>query len=143
MALALSLFRISGRLCVKRFPRGMLPSASRQQGTTVPSQRIPTWSRRPIQKCTSCLSAALSGQMNFSAASRYILSESVNPFLFSRKVKLFFSTAIISSLRVFSPPSFHSLKTQIVPFFSALRQKEIIGSRYSSRDIFLSLASYE
>ena len=38
---------ISSMGVLKILPKFIVPSASRQQGTTVPSQRTPTWSRSP------------------------------------------------------------------------------------------------
>ena len=40
-------FQISSSGWAKRFPRGISPSWSRQQGTSVPSQSTPSWSRSP------------------------------------------------------------------------------------------------
>ena len=76
-AAALGAERISSRLCSSKLPRGISPSWSRQQGTTVPSHRTAACSRRPRQKRVPLSGALKSGHSNFSACSRYSRSPSL------------------------------------------------------------------
>ena len=39
--------RMVARGWTKMFPKGISPSVSKQQGTTVPSAKIPNWALRP------------------------------------------------------------------------------------------------